>query len=172
MTTSRCRLVLVSLAVVLTLVLGYRVIEMSMRAPETGRTAGEDSEAPEIEVMVLRIRAKDRIVRDLARGRYSLFEAAALFRELDRVPPEVTYPAVSYPPPPLELVSPTEDERYCVTVIAYARNSLEGSEPDRARALTERLVAAFWAERFGRGDVRLPEATALEPLRELLGRAH
>jgi hypothetical protein len=131
---------------------------------------GGRSVAPGFEVTVRRIRAKERIVEDLARGRYSLLEAAALFRELDRVPPEATYPA-PYPSPALELESPTEDERYCIVVITYARNSLVGSEPERARALTERLVVEFWAERRGRGDVRLPDVPAGELVRELWERA-
>jgi hypothetical protein len=171
MTTSRYRLVFVSLvvvpAVVLTVVLRRRIPEIPVRSPK----AGESSAAPGFDVYVLRIRAKDRIVRDLALGRYSLLEAAALFRELDRVPPEATYPARPHPAPALQLVSPTEDERYCAAVITYARNALLGSEPERAQALTERLVAEFWAERCGRGEVRLPEVTTREPVRELLERA-
>jgi hypothetical protein len=168
-TTSRYRLVLVSLAVILTVVVGRRATERSVRSPEAEFPAREDSAAPGCEVYVLRIRAKDRIVEALACGRYSLFEAAALFRELDRVPPEVTYLPFTDPALALQLESPTEDERHCVTVITYARNSLQGSDPARALALTDRLVAEFWAARSGREGVRLPEAPARESIRELLG---
>jgi hypothetical protein len=167
MTTSRFLPVLVCLTMVLAFVLIRRLTELPVRALSAGPSAGEDEVIPAFEVTALRIRAnriraKDRIVRDLAAGRYSLLEAAAMFRELDHVPPEVKYPEkypeVPFDPQPLQLVSPTEEERYCVAVIVYARNWLRGSAPEPARDLTERLVREFWAEQSERGEVRLPDA--------------
>jgi hypothetical protein len=157
--------------VVLVVLLGHRVTEWTVRSPGAGPTDGVGSATSVVEVHALRIRAKDRIVQDLASGRSSLLEAAALFRELDRVPPEVAYPAVLYPAPPLQLESPTAEERYCILVINYVRNTLRGSEPERARALAEQLVEEFWAAKGRPEGVRLPDVTGREPVRELLERA-
>jgi hypothetical protein len=170
MTASRCGFVCVLLAVVVAFVLGHRVAEMPVRPHSTDPTIDERA-PPEAEVLVLRIRAKNRIVEDLVHCRRSLVEAAALFRELDRVPPQAKYLAILVHDPPLRLASPTEAEQYCNAVITYARNSLRVNQPDQAEAVTGRLVAEFWAERCERGEVRLPEATAPEQVRELLGRA-
>lgn len=170
MTASRCGFVCVILAVVGVFVLGRRVAEMPVR-PHSTDPAIDERAGPETEALVLRIRAKDRIVEDLVLGRRPLVEAAALFRELDRVPPQAKYLAVPDPDPPLRLASPTEEEWYCNAVITYARNSLRVMQPDQAEAVTGRLVAEFWAERCERGEVRLPVVTAPEPVRELLKRA-
>jgi hypothetical protein len=170
MTVSRCGFVYVLLAVVVAIVLGRRVVEMPVR-PHSTDPAIDERASPEAEVLMLRIRAKHRIVEDLVHGRRSLVEAAALFRELDRLPPQAKYFADLYPDPPLRLASLTEEEQYCIAVITYARNSLRVIRPDQAEAVTGRLVAEFWAERCERGEVRLPEATALAPVHELLERA-
>jgi hypothetical protein len=167
MTASRCVLVCVLLTVVVAFVLGRCVVEMPVR-PHSTDPAIDERAGPESEALVLRIRAKDRIVEDLVLGRRSLVEAAALFRELDRLPPQAKYLAIPDPDPPLRLVSPTEEEQYCTAVITYARNSLRVMQPDQAEAVTGRLVTEFWAERCERGEVRLPVVTAPEPVRELL----
>ena len=162
MTASRCGFVLVSLAVVLALILGCRVTEVPVRPPAT-----EDPAAPAPEAIMRRIRAKDQVVENLAHGRCSLLHAAALFRELNRIPPETKYPVVPAPDSPLRLESPTEEERHCLAVIIYARNTLRVTHPGWAEAVTERLVAEFWAERCERGEIRLPEASP-ESVQELL----
>src|SRR5262245_46224225 len=93
-------------------------------APQRGQPTGDDVERadPVFATIRGRILAKELLVGELASGSLSLFEAAALFRELDRVPPETKYPTGPDPDPPLRLTSPTEDERYCVVVIGVTRN--------------------------------------------------
>jgi hypothetical protein len=122
------------------------------------------------DVIRRRILAKDLLVEELASGRRSLIETAALFRALDRVPPETTYATVPDPDPPLRLTSPTEDEKYCEVVIRVARNILRVSQPDRAEAVVAQLVAEFEAERCLNGTIRLPNPESLEPAHELLRR--
>jgi hypothetical protein len=172
MTASRCGLVGLVLAAVLVLAVGFPG-ETSVWPPdvEQGPPPGEDPSSPLPELYLLRILAKDRIVADLALDRCRLLDAIALFRQLDRIPPAVNYPAGPPPDPPLELPSPTETERYCLWAITYARNSLSKSQPDRFEAVTRRLVAEFWAERRKHGEIRLPEAPSPESVHQLLERA-
>src|SRR5262245_57206353 len=167
MNAVRCGFVCLSLGVLLCF--GYIV---TRRAPERERPTGDYGERSDAvpETIRRRILAKELLVWDLASGRLSLFAAAALFRELDRIPPETKYSAAPDPDPPLRLSSPTEDERYCVVVISVTRSVLRVSQPDRAEIVTERLVAEFEAERRRSGTIRLPGPGSLETLRELLRR--
>jgi hypothetical protein len=131
---------------------------------------GDDQPATVPDVIRRRILAKIHLVEELAADRISLIEAAALFRDLDRVPPETNYSTVPDPDPPLRLTTPTEDERYCEVVIRVARNNLRVSQPDRAEAVIAHLVSEFEAERCLKGTIRLPNPESLEPAHELLRR--
>src|SRR5262245_12986776 len=61
------------------------------RPPEP--PAGPVVPAPATEAVVLRVLAKGQLALDVAARRRSLFEAAALFRELNRRPPAPARPA-------------------------------------------------------------------------------
>jgi hypothetical protein len=141
-----------------------------LRTPRDERAAStrEQQSGSVPDMIRLRIRAKRLLVEELDSGRLTLFEAAALFRELDGMSPRTVY--WTMPDPPIRLESPTEDEQACVRVITVARNVLSMAQPDRARIVTERLVAEFEAERCLSGAIRLPDPASLEPVEGLLRR--
>lgn len=137
--------------------------------PEPGQPVESDDPDPTVETIHLRIRAKNRIVDGLADDHLSLLSAAALFRELDSVSPPAVYAPETSPNHPLQLTSPTEAEWYCGQVILYTRGTLGGDQLGRMDAVTERLVAEFWAEKRKQGVVRLPESNELATVRRTLG---
>jgi hypothetical protein len=117
-------------------------------------------------------RARARLARDAAAGRRTLAEAAALFRELNRRPPEVMAPAQAVPgDPPLTIPLDTEEGRLCRQVIVHAYHALHEEAPGRADAAVARLEAEFFAERRAHGTIRLPDPATLEPVEELLQQA-
>jgi hypothetical protein len=120
------------------------------------------------EVVALRVLAKGLLARDAAAGRRSLFEAAALFRALDRRPPEPAQPTGF--DPTLRIPADTEEGRLCRQVLAAVRAEL-AAEPDRAAAAVARLKAEFAQELRARGAVRLPDPSSLESVEGLLRRA-
>jgi hypothetical protein len=120
------------------------------------------------EAQALRLVAKDRIARDTADGRVSLLEAAALFRELNRLPP-----ARGKPPEIVTRVHipmDTEAGWLCRQVAEHVHVALR-EEPDRAEAAVARLEAEFRAVSRAAGALRLPDASALPPVRDLLRQA-
>lgn len=129
--------------------------------PEPGRFAVSDDQDRTAETIRLRILAKNRIVDGLTDDDLPLLDAAALFRELDRIPPTTQYPLVTHPGHPLPLTSPTEDESCCSAVILFAHNSLKVTRPDQEEVVTKRLVAEFWTEKCRQGAVRLPDPANL-----------
>ena len=92
------------------------------------------------EIVTLRTLAKDRIAEDVVAGRRTLLEAAALFRELNRLPPEPLKP--SWIDPSLRIPADTEEGWLCRQVIERVRLELR-REPDRAAAAVARLEAEF-----------------------------
>ena len=167
MNTMRCGFVCLSLC----LLLYFGCI--GPRRPPVGKrvaAARDELPGPVPDTIRLRIRAKDLLVEELASGRLTLLDAAALFRELDGVPPVLVYPTIPDRDPPIRLVCLTEDERYCVRVITFARNSLRADRSGRAKIVTERLVAEFEASAFLSGTIRLPDPGSLEPVHGLLQR--
>jgi hypothetical protein len=116
--------------------------------------------------------ARSLIARDAAAGRRTLLEAAALFRELNQLPPAVSAPAHADPnSPPLTIPRDTEEARLCRQVILYAHFALRSVAPGREDAAVARLEAEFFAELRAHGAVRLPDPSALEPVEELLQQA-
>ncbi len=120
------------------------------------------------ETVALRSLAKRQLAREAAEGRRSLLEAAALFGELNRLPPET--PPVRPDPaePPAPLPGGTEAERLCQQVVAFARVALADRPPAEAQAAVARLVAEFRAELGRHGAVRLPDPSCLTPVHEIL----
>jgi hypothetical protein len=140
-------------------------------APDTGPPAGRPSELlldgwPE--VVTLRAAAYEQIARDVADGQRSLFQAAGLFRALNRLPPTVDHPPADAP----HLTIPTDTEAgwLCRQVVVWVPAALH-AEPDRAAAVVARMTAAFFAELRAHGTVRLPDPASLEPVPELLEQA-
>jgi hypothetical protein len=118
--------------------------------------------------VALRVLAKGQLALDVAARRRSLVEAAALFRELDRLPPAPARPA--WLDPTLHIPADTEEGRLCRQVVAAVRAEL-GAEPDRAAAAVARLEAAFWEELRRHGEIRLPDPDSLTPVQQLLEQA-
>jgi len=129
---------------------------------------GPEMAAPAADTVALRIVAKDQLAREVADGRRSLWVAAALFGELNRLPPEPDRPAwinssVSIP-------ADTAEGALCRQVIERVDTALH-LEPDRAAAAVARLEAEFFAELRTRGAIRLPDPLSLESVEEILKRA-
>jgi hypothetical protein len=122
-----------------------------------------DEQVPE--AMILRIIAKQHLVREVAAGRQPLLEAAALFRELNRLPPAL-HPA-DHP----SLAGRNEEELLCRQVIAYVAEP-DGDWPESAaEAAVARLEAELQEELRRHGAVRLPDPAGLPPAPELIEQA-
>lgn len=143
--------------------------ELPQVRPESGQFSVSGDQDRATETIRLRILAKNRIVDGLADDGLPLLDAAALFRELDRIPPTTPYPLVTHPGHPLPLTSPTADESCCGAVILFAHNSLKATRPDQAEVVTKRLVVEFWTEKRRQGAVRLPDPANLEQVIRSLG---
>jgi hypothetical protein len=144
-------------------------VAVCRRAPDPGPPPGPPDELklegwPE--AITLRAAAYEQIARDVADGRRSLWEAAGLFRALNRLPPTVDHPPRDVRP---TIPADTEAGRLCRQVAAWVPAALH-AEPDRAAAVVARLEAEFFAELRAHGAVRLPDPAELEPVEELLAR--
>jgi hypothetical protein len=119
------------------------------------------------EAQALRLVAKDRIAHDTAAGRLSLLQAAALFRELNRLSPAPAQP--TRVDSSLGIPADSEEAWLCRQVAAHVRVALR-ADPARAEAAVARLEAEFFAELRTHGTIRLPDPAALEPVHDLLER--
>jgi hypothetical protein len=120
---------------------------------------------PESQTITRRILAKEQLARDLIAGGRSLWETAALFRELNRLTPRALEPpALSSSPAP-----GAEERRLVQQVIAYVRMESH-AEPDGGKAVVGRLEAEVASERAKHGMIRLPQRATLVPVQELLDR--
>jgi hypothetical protein len=138
-----------------------------------GRRAGEPEEPDPCswdevadeqisEVVILRILAKQHLTSEVAAGRQPLLEAAALFRELNRLPPAL-HP-VDHP----SLAGRSEDELLCRHVIAYVA-ARDGDWPESAaEAAVARLEAELQEELRRHGAIHLPDPAGLPSAPELL----
>jgi hypothetical protein len=127
--------------------------------------------APPPETALLRLAAKLQLAREVADGRRTLWEAAALFRELDRLPPPpIELSRLDGVDQSLPIAGRTEAERYCRHVVAQVRAALR-DDLGRVAAAAARLEAEFVAELRAHGAIRLPDPASLEPVEELLQQA-
>jgi hypothetical protein len=124
--------------------------------------------APAPETVPLRLVVKGQLAREVADGRRSLVEAAALFRALNRRPPARGQPPeiVTHVHIPMD----TEAGWLCRQVAEHVGVALH-EEPERAAAAVARLEAEFVAELRAHGAIRLPDPATLEPVEELLAQA-
>jgi hypothetical protein len=130
-----------------------------------------DVAAPRPRAAALRSIAKKRIADDVAAGRRTLVEAAALFGALNRLPPTALDPSIgdaqySQMPAPAR----TDEERLCRQVITWVENILLREAPDRAEPVVTRLREEYAAALCG-GPIRLPAPATLEAVGDLLARA-
>src|SRR5262245_43905561 len=125
------------------------------------------------DTIVLRVHAKLQIAREVAEGRRSLVEAAALFRELNRLPPaapDLTLGDGNQSA--LRAPVSTDEDRLCRQVVEYVdrvlrkEGSLESAAETRAGLETE-----FRAALKSHGVIRLPDPSALTSVQELLDAA-
>jgi hypothetical protein len=129
--------------------------------PARPRVSEEETQSlPEL--IAVRIVAKNRLAREVIAHRLSVVQAAALFRALNRLPPEAL-------PPPRSVPACTEEERLCRQVVQYVRAHVK--EPDRAADAVASLNAEFKAELDKQGSIHLPDPTRLLPVQELLKQA-
>jgi hypothetical protein len=116
----------------------------------------------------LRALAMSRITREVADGRRTLLEAAALFRELKGLLPELPEP--HWDDTPMAIPTDTAEGRLCRQVALHVSAALR-AEPGRAAAAVARLEADFFAELRAQGAVRLPDPSSLESVEGLLAEA-
>jgi len=116
----------------------------------------------------LRILAKRQITREVIAGRRPLAEAAALFRELNRVPPDVSRFDI-FTGAPIDPSSSAE-ERLCRQVVAWVGSVMHHEPVPGREAVLARLEAEL-REMLGQpGGVRLPDSGAVASGPELLAR--
>jgi hypothetical protein len=126
------------------------------------------------ETAVVRLRAKKQIALDVAAGRRTLVEAAALFRALNRLPPETTEPTgPDNPTHPWVLTDPvhTEEEQMCREVVEWVYSSLGGESEELAKSAVARLTADFRNELRRHGAIRFPDPSAVTLPPEILDQA-
>jgi len=156
--TRRMRLILGLAAI------GAIVVVLARRDREPHKTDRSVPDAvaadPTLEITVLRTFAKQQVAREAAVGDRPLAEAAVLFGELNRVPPELV-PADHSP-----LHGRTEGERLCRQVISYVRRN--GRDwPEVGQQAATRLEAELEEELARHGSVRLPDPAGLPKTTEL-----
>jgi hypothetical protein len=140
-------------------------------AEDAGQAVAAPTDPPP-DVPLLRIAARRRLAAEVIDGRRSVFAAAALFRELDRMAPTLDPPRPDRGVVlPVAFPAATEDERYCLHVTRWTYIVLRDESPARAVEVTARLAAEVRAEAQARGSVRLPDPAALEPVDRLLAEA-
>jgi hypothetical protein len=159
--------------VVLTLVFTGAVTDVFVqRAPDPSSTDESEVRSDELpEMLALRPLAKQLIAREAAAGRRSLFEAAALFRELNRFTPALDVPLLGPYDSRIHLPRETDDEVLCCQVASYVLVALKDRPLGEADAAVARLETEFWEAKLADGVIRLPDRTALPPARELLEQA-
>jgi hypothetical protein len=120
---------------------------------------------------LLRSTAKRLISRDVINGRLALRNAAALFRELDQLPPTVGYPELGDFGPFLPAAPWSRDEHLCRQVVFYGLEGL-ADEPEWTNEEAAARLESELKEALSSPDgIRLPNVAALPPLSELLERA-
>ena len=143
--------------------------------PDEPVAAAEGAARPNepAEAVDLRNLARARLAREAAAGRRPLRVAAALYRELNRLPPPAAPPRLVGPHGPLaDLPLETEEALLCRQVVIYAGAVLREEGCDReAEAAEARLAAEFDAELRARGELRLPDPLPGEPVEDLLRQA-
>lgn len=172
MPTSRALLPITSAALVAAAALAWHAAGPAGRTrPTEVVTGGGDPWTPTFESSRRRQDAKLAIVREVIAGRRRLPEAAALFGELNRLPPAVR----DMPPdldadPTIAIPKNTTTGRLCRQVVFWARAVARSETPGRAAAVVARLEAEYRDAQDERGDVPLPDPASLEPVSELLDR--
>jgi hypothetical protein len=136
----------------------WRVVESAESRPCPCEEVAEDQNT---EATILRIFAKRQLARETAAGRRSLVEAAALFRELNRLPPALQPAEGPF------LTGRTEEERLCRQVIGYVANLEHDRSEAAADAAVARLEAELQEELERHGAVRLLDPADLPSAAEL-----
>jgi hypothetical protein len=147
------------------------------RAPGPGESLeplNPELSAPAPDVAGLRSEAKWLIAREVAAGRWSLVEAAALFGALNRLSPMAPELSCQDTPNfPWVLSDPvhTEEEWLCRQVIEWVDVLRLAESPEYAGAAVARLKAQFRQELRTHGAIRLPDPSTLVSFEKLLNRA-
>jgi hypothetical protein len=140
------------------------VVSRRAAEPEEPDPSLRDEVADEqvAEAVILRILTKQHLTSEVAAGRQPLLEAAALFRELNRLPPAL-HPA-DHP----SLAGRSEEDLLCRQVIAYVAEP-DGDWPESAaEAAVARLEAELQEELRRHGAIHLPDPAGLPSAPELL----
>jgi hypothetical protein len=149
-------------------ILGRRPGESTDRSPQAAVAPLEEGWPATVP---LRLFAKREIAREVIAGERSFLESAALFRELNRLPPRL--PNLCPGDPVMGAVragSPDDEEQLCGQVISWVRASPTDEVP-RREAVVARLEAEFRALLQDQGTIRLPDARSVTPVQDLLARA-
>jgi hypothetical protein len=122
------------------------------------------------ETVALRGWAKDQIAREVAAGRRGLLDAAALYGELNQLPPVVNHSKEDVDNWPWRDPVRTDEERLCRQVMTWVQQLLSRESPDRVGQVSDRLEAEFRAGLREQGEIRLP-GPSLPALRDVLVQA-
>jgi hypothetical protein len=109
-----------------------------------------------------------QLAREVAAGQRSLVEAAALFRELNRLSPDVSaLTTPDFDPSPLSDPVHTKEERLCRQVVQWVDTLRLVASPEYADAAVARLNAEY-RELRKHGEIRLPDSSSLPSNQTLL----
>jgi hypothetical protein len=141
--------------------------------PEQSDTACavESVTAPVPETIALRGWAKDQIAREVAAGRRRLLDAAALYGELNRLPPVADFSLQDVDNSPKSDPVGADAERLCRQVMTWVEQRVIREAPDQASPVMDRLEAELRAALQEQGGIRLPGRSSLPPMREVLEQA-
>src|SRR5262245_143179 len=156
--------------IVLTLAAGSLAVAFGLLPPPEDIVVPADStflgssqlvEAGVSQAAQLRPTAKRLIAQDALAGRLTLWEAAALFQELHRLPPIGPVPTES---------GLTPEVWHCRQVLVFARDPSGEAPPGMVEAMA-RLEAELSIAVCSPSGVRLPDVTGLPSVPNLLARA-
>jgi hypothetical protein len=136
-----------------------------------GLSAIESVEGPVPDTVVLRGWAKYQIARDVAAGRRGLLDAAALYGELNRLPPVVHLSLHDADNSPWRDPVRTTEEMLCRQVMTWVEQQLIREAPDRVGRVLDRLETEFREALREHGAIRLPGRPTPAAVREVLEQA-
>ena len=134
-------------------------------------SAIETVTGPIPETMALRGWAKLQIAREVSAGRRTLLDAAALYGELNQLPPVVNLSLHDGDNATLRGPVRTNEEMLCRQVMTWVEQLLIREAPDRVGRVVDRLEAEFRAALREQGAIRLPGRPSTSAVREVLEQA-
>ena len=134
-------------------------------------SAIESVAGPVPDTVALRGWAKYQIAGEVAAGRRRLLDAAALYCELNQLPPVVNLSLQDADNAPWRDPVRTNEEMLCRQVMTWVEQQLIREAPDGVGRVLDRLEAEFREALREQGAIRLPGRPSPSAVREVLEQA-